>query len=153
MTERIAYSKGYKNQLKETISLQTGIIPPCTIKTSGGFAQLNTDGLVIAFKGYAWDGATKAKDTPAMIRPSLWHDIFCQFIAEGVLDTSYRKQVDELLAELYQEDAEYLANKSNSKIVRFFKRGYSRIKKPTMYRLVRMFGGFGSGKKPILYAP
>jgi hypothetical protein len=151
--DKIAYSEGYKNQLRETISLQTEIIPPCTIKTSGGFAQLNTNGLVIAFKGYAWDCATKAIDTPAMIRPSLWHDIFCQFIAEGVLDTSYRKQVDMLLVELYMEDAEYLANKSSNSVVRFIKRGYAKIKKPTMYRLVRMFGGFGSGKKPILYAP
>jgi hypothetical protein len=151
--DRIAYKKGYKGQLADTFSLQTDIIPPCTIKTSGGFAQLNTNGLVIAFKGYAWDFATKAKDTPAMIRPSLWHDIFCQFIAEGLLSTAFRPQVDKLLVELYQEDAEYLANKSGNKITRFFKRGYSRIKKPTMYRLVRMFGGFGSGKKPILYAP
>ena len=54
---------------------------------------------------YAWDGASFiARDTPNIMRASLFHDALCGLISEGLLDKKYRKYADQLLRQIALED-------------------------------------------------
>ena len=62
-------------------------------------------GELIAHPHYAWDGPSGPTfDTPTNMRASLFHDINCQAISEGLLDKKYRKYADELLRTHMLED-------------------------------------------------
>lgn len=88
----------YKYQLIEAYQIQTGIIPERNIYTD--FIDLSDTGTLSIKSLYAWDGASGAIDTDTIMEASLVHDAFCQLIAEGRLDKSYRKQADKLLRDL-----------------------------------------------------
>ena len=55
----------------------------------GGYVEVHGSVLTIA-KGYRWDGATGALDTPRFMRPSCLHDIWCQMMETGVIEKSFR---------------------------------------------------------------
>lgn len=60
---------------------------------------------------YAWDGASgPAIDGPTNMRPTLFHDVLCQAIEEGLLDKVYRKYADELLRTHMLEDQRLYAD-------------------------------------------
>lgn len=82
------YSKGYKYQLKETVVIQTALLPlvPCVIQ---GFILLNTDGKLYIYKGYAWDGVTHGIDFKFAMIASLVHDALFQLMQEGLLPLSF----------------------------------------------------------------
>lgn len=48
-------------------------------------------------KGYTWDGATGAVDTPSFMTPSLCHDVLYQCIREGLLSEIWKTDSDDLL--------------------------------------------------------
>ena len=83
-------------RLIRTVYCETGIIPPegKPIKTKFGF--LGSDGVLILFKGFCWDGATGAVDTPAVMFPSLIHDWGCEAVNNKQLPIAYRAKFDDL---------------------------------------------------------
>jgi len=96
------YKKEYEYRLIRKQSYKTDIIPPKEINHQ--YFTLDMNGLLIAKKGYAWDGATGGIDTKDFMRGSLYHDILCQCIEEGLLPKSYRKAADKLLYKILGED-------------------------------------------------
>ncbi len=75
---------------------------------------------------YAWDGASFiARDTPNIMRASLFHDALCQLISEGLLNKKYRKYADQLLRKIALEDG---MSKFRANYVYFAVRLYSKLK-------------------------
>ena len=75
---------------------------------------------------YAWDGASFiARDTDNIMRASLFHDILCQVIAEGLLDKKYRKYADQLFRKICLEDG---MSKFRAWYVYMAVRAYSKLK-------------------------
>lgn len=73
---QIKYCAGFKYQLAENYSVATPITG-YSIKNS--YFQIDPDGRVTVFAGYAWDGASGPTfDTKNSMRASLIHDVFCQ---------------------------------------------------------------------------
>lgn len=68
------------------------------------YFKLGLDGVVVGEVGYEWDGATGGVDTDNFMRGSLYHDIFCQSIGEGLLPKTYRKAADKMLYDILSED-------------------------------------------------
>lgn len=89
-------------QLTRTFIIQTDIHPPLTVFSD--YIRLQPEGTLIIERGYCWDGATGGFDTPDFMRGSLAHDGLCDLIARGLLDKSYRPQVDKLLRNILIED-------------------------------------------------
>lgn len=87
---------------------------------------LRTDGVLWIRRGYAWDGPSgPTVDTRNWMRPSLVHDALYQLMREGqgVLDYTYRYQVDRLMYRMLLEE------------------GMSRFRAWYSYQAVRAFGG------------
>lgn len=56
-----------------------------------------TGGSLFVKPYYAWDGPSGPTwDRKKNMRPSLFHDVLCQAISEGLLAKKYRKYADEL---------------------------------------------------------
>jgi hypothetical protein len=105
MIDRISYKKGYKYWLARPYSLHVPIFPEHTLVSSGGFVTLGKNGVLAIKLGYAWDGPSGPTfDTKTFMRGSLIHDSLYQIMREGLLDNSYRKQVDELLGRICRSD-------------------------------------------------
>ncbi|HXK56874.1 MAG TPA: DUF1353 domain-containing protein [Gammaproteobacteria bacterium] len=51
-------------------------------------------GRLVLRKGYIWDFATGAVDTPDMVVPSLVHDAFCDLINAGEIPKSCQSKAD-----------------------------------------------------------
>lgn len=100
----------------------SGIIPPYPIIHP--FFSLDVKGNLIIFKGYEWDGATRAIDTRDFMRASLFHDCLYQMLRMQYLPGSYRKKADQLLYRLLGED------------------GMSGFRRWYVYYAVRLLGGF-----------
>lgn len=64
----------------------------------------NYNGTITCNVGYQWDGATGGIDTDNFMRGSLWHDVGCQCVAEGLLPKSYRKAIDKMLYRILSND-------------------------------------------------
>lgn len=97
--------KGWKYRTTTEYLVQTTIRPGAEIRSSGDYACLHLDGLLIIKKGYAWDGPSGPTiDTPSFMRGSLVHDAFYQLMREGLLDLSWRPEVDVLLRDHCIED-------------------------------------------------
>lgn len=86
------------------------------------FFSLAPDGLLIIRKGYCWDGATCAWDTPDFMRGSCVHDVLCQMVETGKLDKSNREKADKMLAKILKESG-----------MPFFRRWW-------VYAAVRLYG-------------
>ena len=102
MKDQIKYRSGYKYQLAEEYTIETGII--------GGLAQtefllLSEDGLLTIKSGYAWDGPSgPTVDTSDFMRGSLVHDALYQLMRQGYLSLDAREDVDRLLQVICLED-------------------------------------------------
>jgi hypothetical protein len=87
--------------LKESITYDTDIKPLYEIDTP--HIRLLPQGRLLIREGYKWDMATGAVDTPDMIYASLAHDALCELTNEGLLDWSYRKDIDKYFLRLLKE--------------------------------------------------
>lgn len=133
---RIAYSGGYKYQLRETYSIATGIQPAARIDTT--FILLDVDGTLTIRAGYAWDGPSGPTfDTPSFMRGSVVHDALYQLMAENMIDArSCRQLADEILRDICIDD------------------GMWRIRALWVYAAVRAFGYlFSASRRKVIYAP
>ena len=92
----------YKYRLLKGRCRSTSIIPKEDIDTE--FIKLDRMGNLYIKKGYAWDGATGAIDTPSIIHASLPHDAFCQLANMGLLPKSSRKKADKLFRKMCRTD-------------------------------------------------
>lgn len=55
-------------------------------------------------KGFQWDGATGALDTPDIMKASCVHDWFCNNVDNGVLPIEYRRKGDDLFYRICLEE-------------------------------------------------
>lgn len=98
---KVKYKSGYKYQIAETFQYQTDVYPAETLTSP--FMELNVDGLLTLFSGYASDGPSGPTfDTKSFMRGAFVHDALYQFIREGA-DIS-RKKADEILRQICIED-------------------------------------------------
>jgi hypothetical protein len=101
---KIHYRAGFKYQLMTGISLLTPICGDWDT-VHNQWVQLTSSGRLTISPGYAWDGASgPTKDTKDSMRASLIHDAFYQLMREGLLDLSYREDVDNYFWYLLRED-------------------------------------------------
>lgn len=102
-TKVIHYRDGYKYQLAETYTVDTGIEPPVSISTQ--FIGMEADGKITILSGYAWDGPSgPVSDRPSTMRASLVHDALYQLMRLEFLPTSIREKADSLFASMCIED-------------------------------------------------
>ena len=80
-------------QLRKDEEIQTDILG---YHIDESFWRLTPDGILIAKRGYAWDGATGAIDTSTNRRASLFHDVICQIIGRGGIPLHYIDEGNEL---------------------------------------------------------
>ena len=72
--DQLAYTKGWKYQVHEDCACSSKIRLDVPIKTD--FYEIHENGVIVAKKGYAWNGPNKpAVDTKNFRRGSLFHDI------------------------------------------------------------------------------
>ena len=67
----ITYKGGYKYQLKEMYCVTIDIKPVTAIHTD--YIDLNTDGILTIFKGYAWDGPSGPTIDTLTFMPGVRH--------------------------------------------------------------------------------
>jgi len=68
------------------------------------FGQLRTDGRLILYRGFVWDGATGAIDTDSVMRASAVHDWFCTNVANRRLPVKFRRLGDDIFKDIMIED-------------------------------------------------
>lgn len=96
------YRAGYKYQLVERFTYETGIIPGRHIQTEE--YALSVDGLLTVDKGFCWDGASGGIDTKNSMRASLVHDVLYDMIRCKLLPLSTKEQADDLLYDICRID-------------------------------------------------
>ncbi len=137
ISRTIAFTKGYKYQLRKPCWTHTRIRPSEPVVSD--FMSLTKSGLLAIEPGYAWDGPSgPAIDTKNFMRGSLIHDALYQLMREGKLDQSWRMAADQEMRRICLED------------------GMSRIRAFWAYRAVRRAAGpFAkpSRKRKVLIAP
>lgn len=99
--EKIEHPK-YKYRLLRDMTVKTEILPIEHIFTE--FLALYENGFLEIGKGYAWDGATYAIDTPSIMESSLPHDALCQLVNMDLLPKDSRKKADKLFRKMCRED-------------------------------------------------
>jgi len=94
--DKITYKEGYKYQLVKPVQYQT----PCKVskEIENDYIKLERNGLLTVKTLFAWDGASGAKDTPTIMRASLFHDALCQLINDQEIPRIYR-----LISHSYQQ--------------------------------------------------
>lgn len=118
----IEYRSGYKYQLVEEYQIRVGITPKDDIKTD--FLELNTEGMLVIKKGYAWDGPSGPTfDTRNFMRGSLVHDALYQLLRNELINESWRDEADKELKRICLED------------------GMTKIRAWWVYTAVRRWGG------------
>jgi len=101
--DQMAYSKGYLYQLREPCACTSNIRLDRDIVTA--FYTIFKNGVIVGNMGYAWNGANKpAINTKSFVRPSCFHDIICQAIADGLLDPKWRGEADRLMRRIAKVD-------------------------------------------------
>ena len=134
---QIKYKSGYKYQLHEEYRVKVSVIPTGDITTD--YLDLDTKGMLVIKKGYAWDGPSGPSiDTPNFMRGSLVHDALYQLLRIKKLEPKWRKESDNELARICRED------------------GMSRIRAWWVLRSVRLGGGPAASpesRKPVHTAP
>lgn len=101
----ITYQKThtFKYKIVRPSQHETGIKVAC--KGRGGYAELTRGGLLLIRAGYRLDGPSGPTiDSKNFMAGSLVHDALYQFMREGDLSTSYRKQADQLLRTMCRDD-------------------------------------------------
>lgn len=99
ISDQLKFSSGYKYQLKSNVVIQTALRPE-TPRFIQGYVFLDTDGVLMIYRGYAWDGCTNAPDTKSNMLAGLVHDALYQMMQEGVLDKSFKPLADEMLRDI-----------------------------------------------------
>ena len=113
----------WKYQVLKTQSVKVDI-PPLVVFSSPYITLENS--VLTAYRGYAWDGASFiARDTPNIMRASLFHDALCQLVGMGAVDKMWRKYADKLLRRHCLEDG---MSKFRAWYVYMAVRAYSRLK-------------------------
>lgn len=135
--DTIKYKSGYKHQLTDCYSCETGIhgveakVP--------GYLKLWKDGVLWINRGYAWDGASGFPDVKGIMRGSLVHDSIYQLIRMGQLSSIHRRRADALLREMYLVDS---------------RSPFKHLLAPAIYGAVRTLGKHAAGDpKPTKIAP
>lgn len=134
----IAYTGGYRYQLKETYTDVIEIKPSSRIDTD--YIKLDIDGKLTIMKGYAWDGPSGPTiDILNFMRGSLVHDALYQLMRENHLDhNSHREAADRILQRICKED------------------GMWSLRAWWVYQGVRLFAHYPSdpaSKRPLTRAP
>ena len=115
----------------------------CKVKGLPAFAHeffTCLNGELKALPHYAWDGPSGPTfDTPTNMRASLFHDILCQAIEEGLLDKKYRKYADELLRTHMLEDQMEHALTMKNKFKRELYLRWGRFRANGYYQAVRAY--------------
>ena len=105
---KIVYKGGYKYQLFETYEVSVAIHPQEHLAIDK-FLELQTNGTLRIYKGYAWDGASgPAIDTKTIMRGSLIHDALYQLMRTGKLAQKWRKQADKDLFRACRQDGMWI---------------------------------------------
>lgn len=134
---------GYKYQLLEDYSIETGIPPKFPYEDK--YLKITADGTLTVKKLYAWDGATWAFDTKSMMRPSLVHDALYQLMRMRIIDLIYRWIVDRILCALYCYDADPLDTGGwFNRSINWLRRRFISCRSTWIYYGVRVGGYFTS---------
>ena len=99
ISKEFKYSSGYKYQLKSNVVIQTALRPGAP-RFIQGYVFLDTDGTLIIYRGYAWDGCTNAPDTDSNMLAGLVHDALYQLMQEDILDKSFKPLADDMLRDI-----------------------------------------------------
>lgn len=119
--DRIAYSGGYKYQLRRWYMVETGITGHLAVTP---WLQLERDGKLWIRQGYAWDGPSGPTiDTLTFMRGSLVHDALYQLIRLQLVPADLRDEADKILRRICLED------------------GMNAIRAWWVYQGVKWFGG------------
>jgi hypothetical protein len=102
----IRFARGYKYQLRAGHSaVLPELADPQRKPINTGWLELDPDGTLRVFAGYAWDGASgPTYDSRSSMRPSLYHDIGYQLIRLGLLPHSMRAAIDSMFRRVCKED-------------------------------------------------
>jgi len=134
----IRYRADYKYQLANAYKVTISIKPKEDIETN--FIELDTNGVLLVNKGYAWDGPSgPVIDTDENMRASLVHDALYQLMRQGDLSSrSHRKEADQIFKDICIED------------------GVSRFRASAYYKALRKYGkpaASPQNKKKVHRAP
>ena len=103
MKPHIKYRSGYKHQLADDYTVETGICPPVAVRSD--FIDLDANGLMSFRSDYAWDGPSgPVFATKSSMRGSLVHDGLYQLIRMELLPAYIRAEADDLMRRLFLED-------------------------------------------------
>lgn len=105
---KISYKSGYKYQLLDDVSLDTGVTG---FVHYGPLLEFQPTGILRILAGYAWDGPSGLTiDTEDFMGGSLIHDGMYQLMREGVLDWRIHRLIaDLMLRNICMEDGMLLA--------------------------------------------
>lgn len=105
---RIAYSEGFKYQLRADYVIQTSVLPMSGKDVITEFIRLSATGLLWIRDGYAWDGASGPTwDSPSSMRSSLVHDAVYQLMREELVSQKFRVVIDGKFYDICIEDGMY----------------------------------------------
>jgi hypothetical protein len=91
------------NLLKEQ-RYKSNIKPPRSIPYGCKNGILEPNGFITLNKGFEWDLATGAFDTPDIIRASAFHDFICNAVDAGALPVEYRRMGDDMFRAIAKRD-------------------------------------------------
>lgn len=101
MGDRLAYKEGYKYRVQDDFSIFIELFGHDIVTD---YCTLSANGELTIFKGYSWDGASKAIDTISFRRGSLVHDCLYQLMREDELPFSCRDKADKILIAICDAD-------------------------------------------------
>ena len=91
-------------KLNRPVEVQTDLVGhDVTLTNERMRATLSNTGVLRVEAGTEWDFGTMAVDTPAMVRASLVHDMFCLMTDAGMLPWSARANGDKLFRQIILE--------------------------------------------------
>lgn len=97
------YSAGFEYQLREDFFIQTGIRPEVPARFL--FVELNTEGMLLIKRGWAWDGASgPTLDTRSSMVAAMVHDALYGLMKRELLAKKYKAEADKLFYNLLIED-------------------------------------------------
>lgn len=101
MVQMIKYRKGYKYQLHEAYSVETGITG---FDVNHPLFTMDIQGKLTIRENYAWDGASGPTiDTKNSKAPSLVHDCGFQMMAEGLVSQATRGDWNRLFGRMLRD--------------------------------------------------
>lgn len=137
-TDSIAYSDGFKYQLRQDAQFFVGSVGQRR-DIEEGWIFLGEDGWLSVKHGYAWDGSSGPTfDTRNTMRASLLHDAIYELIRKEQLPADSKERADELYYSYLVAD------------------GVWKIRARWHYTAVRLFGHkstLPSRKREVLFAP